>query len=119
MYDVRINVRTWFAALALALLVACAGGFPTASTFNDKVAQASITITSSTNAINTLAISGKVTKRQAESALAASRAASLALDTAQAMQSTGDPQATTQLQLATSVLDGLKAFLISQGATVK
>jgi hypothetical protein len=109
--------RVFAALMCAAALMACAG--LTANTFNDKVAAASITITSSTSAVNTLATAGKITKKQAESALAASKAGSLALDTAQSMKNAGDPQADSQLQLANTILEGLKVFLISQGATVK
>lgn len=105
---------TLLLALTIGLLVACA----TPQTFNDKVAATSASITAVTAAATSLATSGRITKAQATDVLAASKAASDALTTAQKMQAQGVTGAEAQLALATSILTSVRAFLTSQGASL-
>lgn len=118
-------MKTLFKQILAALLFAvalsaCSSLGVNPQTFDDKIAAASVTVTSATLAADQLAASGKITKAQAQSALASSRAGSLALDTAQALKAKGDAAgAEAQLAMANTVLSAVKTFLISQGATVK
>ena len=101
-------------AIAISTLAACA----TQSTaFNDRSAEASVTLTWATNEATKLAAAGAITKQQFSGVLDASRAGSLALDTAKTLNAQGDATgAAAQLSMATTILSSVKTFLISYGA---
>jgi peptidoglycan/LPS O-acetylase OafA/YrhL len=106
------------ATMLLALVVACGTLAPLKpATFDDSVALTSQSITTVTTGANTLAERQQISKSVAKSVLTASQTASAALSLAQAAHVRGDmTEATTQLDMANSVLSGLKTFLVSKGA---
>ena len=105
--------------LMLAFLSAtgCASAVATPQTFDDKVAVASQSIQTITAGATTLASSGKISKAAAQNVLTASRTASATLSSALALKSSDPVGANQQLAVATGVLDALKSFLVSNGAT--
>ena len=115
--------RSFLNLLAAAFMVAVAaftlqlqGCAVTSTAFNDKAAEASVSLQWATSEATKLAAAGTITRAQLTSAIDASKAGTLALDTAKTLQAAGKAaDAETQLGMAITILNSVKTFLLAYG----
>lgn len=114
MKTLRLHTALW----ALAVLTACAAlGFPTAETFNQKLAVGYGTVTAIRNSAATLVAAGKITPDDAQNVQTQADTARSALDLARTAYKAGDTAgAATKLDTTATVLRALQAYLASKGA---